>query len=35
MSESSATTEIIIQLPQQLIAELDGFADQDNLIEAN
>lgn len=31
MSESSATTEIIIQLPQQLIAELDGFADQDNL----
>lgn len=31
MSESSATTEIIIRLPQQLIAELDGYAEQENV----
>ncbi|CAM4073512.1 CopG family ribbon-helix-helix protein [Lederbergia lenta] len=31
MSESSATTEIIIRLPQQLIAEMDGYAEQENL----
>jgi len=31
VSESSATTEIIIRLPQQLIAELDGFAEQENV----
>lgn len=27
MSESGAKTEIMIRLPQQLIAELDGFAE--------
>ncbi|GIN93459.1 antitoxin EndoAI [Siminovitchia terrae] len=31
MSESSATTEIIIRLPQQLLAELDGFVEQENV----
>ncbi|MEI5909376.1 YlcI/YnfO family protein [Bacillus spongiae] len=31
MSESSATTEILIRLPQQLLTELDGFAKQENL----
>ncbi|HLU22912.1 CopG family ribbon-helix-helix protein [Lederbergia graminis] len=31
MSESSATTEIKIRLPEQLIAELDGFAEEENL----
>ncbi|MGE6756110.1 CopG family ribbon-helix-helix protein [Rossellomorea sp. NPDC071047] len=31
MSESSATTEILIRLPQQLVTELDGFADQENV----
>ncbi|MFD1706901.1 CopG family ribbon-helix-helix protein [Siminovitchia sediminis] len=31
MSESSATTEIVIRLPQQLLAELDGFVEQENL----
>ncbi|MBS4197247.1 MULTISPECIES: CopG family ribbon-helix-helix protein [Bacillaceae] len=31
MSESSATTEIIIRLPQQLIAEMDGFAEMENV----
>ena len=31
MSESSATTEIMIRLPQQLIAELDGFAEMENV----
>ncbi|MBS4178612.1 CopG family ribbon-helix-helix protein [Lederbergia citrea] len=31
MAESNATTEIIIRLPQQLIAELDGFAEMENV----
>ncbi|MBD8006754.1 CopG family ribbon-helix-helix protein [Bacillus norwichensis] len=31
MSEPSATTEIIIRLPQQLLAELDGFVEQENV----
>ncbi len=31
MSDSSATTEILIRLPQQLVTELDGFADQENV----
>lgn len=31
MSESSATTEILIKLPQQLLIELDGFAEQENV----
>jgi CopG family transcriptional regulator/antitoxin EndoAI len=31
VSESSATTEIIIRLPQQLLAELDGFVEQENV----
>lgn len=31
MSESRAKAEIMIRLPQQLIAELDGFAEQENL----
>jgi len=31
LSESSATTEIIIRLPQQLIAEMDGFAEMENV----
>lgn len=31
MSESSATTEIIIRLPQHLLAELDGFVEQENV----
>lgn len=31
MSESSATTEISIRLPQQLLMELDGFAEEENL----
>lgn len=31
MSESSGTTEIIIQLPQQMVAELDGYAEQENV----
>lgn len=31
MSESSATTEIMIRLPQQLLAELDGFVEQENV----
>lgn len=30
VSESS-TTEIIIRLPQQLVAELDGFVEQENV----
>src|SRR5579875_387829 len=31
VSESSSTTEIKIRLPQQMIAELDGFAEQENV----
>jgi len=31
LSESSASTEIIIRLPQQLIAEMDGFAEMENV----
>ncbi|MBM7649397.1 CopG family transcriptional regulator/antitoxin EndoAI [Bacillus ectoiniformans] len=31
MSESSATTEVLIRLPQQFIKELDGFAEQENI----
>ncbi|GIN57017.1 antitoxin EndoAI [Bacillus sp. J14TS2] len=31
MSESSGTTEIMIRLPQQLIAELDGYAELENV----
>nr|WP_249308686.1 YlcI/YnfO family protein [Lederbergia citrea] len=31
VAESNATTEIIIRLPQQLIAELDGFAEMENV----
>jgi len=31
LSESSATTEIIVRLPQQLIAEMDGFAEMENV----
>nr|WP_238482605.1 YlcI/YnfO family protein [Lederbergia galactosidilytica] len=31
VSESSGTTEIMIRLPQQLIAELDGYAELENV----
>ena len=31
MSESSATREIMVRLPQQLLAELDGFAELENV----
>ncbi|QPC48188.1 CopG family ribbon-helix-helix protein [Mangrovibacillus cuniculi] len=31
MSESSAKTEVLIQLPQHFLAELDGFAEQENV----
>lgn len=31
MSESRATTEITIRLPQQLITELDGFVEMENV----
>lgn len=31
MSESGATTEILVELPQHLLTELDGFIKQDNL----
>ncbi|MDQ0216589.1 CopG family transcriptional regulator/antitoxin EndoAI [Oikeobacillus pervagus] len=31
MSESSATTEISIRLPQHFLSELDGFAEQENV----
>lgn len=31
MSESSATTEILIRLPVHLLSELDGFAEQENV----
>ncbi|KEZ47663.1 MULTISPECIES: CopG family ribbon-helix-helix protein [Bacillaceae] len=30
MSESSATTEILIRLPQALVSELDGLVKQEN-----
>ncbi|RSK25665.1 antitoxin endoai [Bacillus sp. HMF5848] len=30
MSESSATTEIIVRLPQAMISELDGLIKQEN-----
>lgn len=31
MSESSATTEILVRLPQHLLTELDGFVKQENV----
>ena len=31
MSESGATTEILVELPQHLLTELDGFVIQDNV----
>ncbi|WP_338752874.1 CopG family ribbon-helix-helix protein [Bacillus sp. FJAT-52991] len=31
MSESSATTEVSIRLPQQFVKELDSFAEQENI----
>lgn len=31
MSESGATTEILVKLPQHLLTELDGFAKQENV----
>ncbi|MCM3588729.1 antitoxin endoai [Mesobacillus maritimus] len=31
MSESSATTEILVRLPQNLLMELDGYAKQENV----
>ena len=31
MSESSATTEIMVKLPQHLLTELDGFVKQENV----
>ncbi|MGP7819080.1 CopG family ribbon-helix-helix protein [Niallia sp. 01092] len=31
MSESSATTEILIRLPKNLLTELDGFVMQENV----
>ncbi|WP_445490565.1 CopG family ribbon-helix-helix protein [Niallia sp. 03133] len=31
MSESSATTEILIRLPKHLLTELDGFVKQENV----
>lgn len=31
MSEPSATTEILVELPQYLLTELDGFAKQENV----
>lgn len=31
MAESSATTEILVELPQHLLTELDGFAKQENV----
>lgn len=30
MSESSATTEIVVRLPQALVTELDGIVKQEN-----
>lgn len=31
MSELSATTEILVELPQHLLTELDGFVKQENV----
>jgi CopG family transcriptional regulator / antitoxin EndoAI len=31
VSESGATTEILVELPQHLLTELDGFVKQDNV----
>ncbi|KUP04530.1 antitoxin endoai [Bacillus coahuilensis m2-6] len=31
MSETSATTEILIRLPEQLLTELDGYAELENM----
>ena len=31
VSESSATTEILVKLPQHLLTELDGFVKQENV----
>jgi CopG family transcriptional regulator / antitoxin EndoAI len=31
VSESSATTEILVELPQHLLNELDGFVKQENV----
>ncbi|WML50192.1 YlcI/YnfO family protein [Neobacillus sp. PS3-34] len=31
MSESGATTEILVKLPQHLLTELDGFVKQENV----
>ncbi|CAM3954290.1 CopG family ribbon-helix-helix protein [Mesobacillus zeae] len=31
VSESSATTEIMVKLPQHLLTELDGFVKQENV----
>lgn len=31
VAESSATTEILVELPQHLLTELDGFAKQENV----
>jgi CopG family transcriptional regulator / antitoxin EndoAI len=31
VSESSTTTEILIRLPKQLLSELDGYAEQENV----
>ncbi|WP_110926406.1 CopG family ribbon-helix-helix protein [Bacillus massiliglaciei] len=31
MSESSATREILIRLPQNLLTELDGYASEENV----
>ena len=31
MAESSATTEILVKLPQHLLTELDGFVKQENV----
>nr|WP_239094460.1 YlcI/YnfO family protein [Bacillus sp. B15-48] len=31
VSESSTTTEILVRLPQNLLVELDGFAQQENV----
>ncbi len=31
VSETSATTEILIRLPEQLLTELDGYAELENM----
>ena len=35
MKESSATSEIIVRLPQQLVAELDCFVEQNENVNRN